>query len=114
MTQTTESLRAAITRSKAGQKRWICPPDLKKEIVRHVRAGREAGAQVKTLAGELGVSQSGLERWLRDAAQGFRPVRLVEEPAPGTESIVLLTPGGYRLEGLSPRSAAELLRHLGC
>jgi len=114
MTQTTESLRAAITRSKAGQKRWVCPSDLKKEIIEFARARRKEGMRLKPLAKELGISQSGLDRWLSRASEGFRPVRLVEEPTTSNAALVLWTPGGYRLEGLSARSAAELLRHLGC
>ena len=114
MTHTAESLRAAVTRSKAGQKRWVCPPYLKEDLVRFARARREEGVHLKTLAQDLGVSMSGLERWMRLGSKTFKPVRLVEDADSPTEALVLCTPGGYRIEGLSPRSAAELLRHLGC
>ena len=42
----------------------------------------------------------------------LRPVRLSQSPSPSPQALVLVTPQGYRLEGLSPASAADLLRRL--
>lgn len=113
MTQETEELRAAITRSRANVVRWRCPAPLKQEIVALTEKRRAEGAPIMTIARELGVSESGLNRWLQKTSGGIRPVRVVEQPA-AKDELVLVTPGGYRLEGLSPVSAADLLRRLGC
>ena len=66
-----------------------------------------------TIARELGVSESGLNRWLQKKSGGIRPIRVVEQAAAAAE-LVSVTPGGYRLEGLDAASAADLLRRLGC
>lgn len=87
-------------------------PDLKLKILAYVHRRRAEGAPQKTVAAEVGVSWMTLRRWLDDATSQSSarlvPVDLVE-PA---QVLALVTPRGFRLEGLTPRQALELLRHL--
>ena len=108
-------LREAILRSRSGQERWRCPVELREQIVRFTRDCQLDGIAAKTVAKELGISDSGLSRWLQAADKKLRPVRITDSAAPPRlEPLILVTPGGYRLEGLSVSSAADLLRRLGC
>lgn len=113
MTRNSTELREAITRSRAGQPRWRCPARLRAEIVEFTQARRREGVSVMKVARELGMSESGLSRWLQKGRARLRPVRVIEEPS-GRGHLVLVTPGGYRLEGLSASCAADVLRRLGC
>lgn len=69
------------------------------------------------VAAELGISVVSLQRWLdQEEPAQFRPVEIQAEPAGGTENPagpVLITPRGYRIEGLGVESLAALLRVLG-
>ena len=112
MTRNDTELREAITRSRAGQTRWRCPAPLREEIVGFTQERRREGVSVKKIATQLGMSESGLNRWLQKADGRLRPVRVIEKSS--SRDLVLVTPGGYRLEGLSSSSAADVLRRLGC
>ena len=106
-------LREAITRSRVGQTRWRCPAELREEIVGFTNERRREGVSVMKVARELGMSESGLNRWLPKGDGRLRPVCVVEEPS-SSDQLVLVTPGGYRLEGLNASCAADVLRRLGC
>ena len=113
MTTDSTELRESIIKSRIGQSRWRCPPALREEIVELAKARRREGCSVRKIAIELGVSESGLSRWLQGGSGRLRPVRVSEKPSSPSQ-LVLVTPEGYRLEGLSSISAAEVLRRLGC
>jgi len=69
------------------------------------------------IARALGVSSVSLQRWVEQAQPArFRPVqvRLDAEPeAPAAGGLVLITPRGYRVEGLDATSLVSLLGRLG-
>lgn len=112
MTETAQQLRNEIAHSRAGQERWRCPVELRKKIVEFARQGKRDGVPVLRMAEQLGLSTSGLRRWLAGRPR-VRPVRVREEPGP-SPSLVLVAPGGYRLEGLDVSSAVDILRRLPC
>lgn len=120
MTSKSSDLREAIAQSRAGRARWRCPLPLRAQVVALAQEQREAGMSIQTVARELGLSESGLSRWLKAAEPLkateplLRPVRLSQTSSPNPESLVLVTPQGFRLEGLSLTSAADLLRRLAC
>ena len=98
------------------------PNDLRKVAVRCVLAERARGVTWRRLSADLGVGASTLRRWIAGAAQGgahhgLVPIPVIVEPEPLSASVasslVLVSPRGYRLEGLDVREAAELLGHLG-
>jgi len=101
-------------------KKWRCPADLRSRIVTYANACREQGRPVGDIAAGLGLVESTVGRWLRREAQevraGFRPVAIVaseDRPAPHpVGSLRLVTPHGYRVEGLDPETLAYLLQVL--
>ena len=113
MTEEFQQLREEILGSRAGQVRWRCPQDLREKVVQAVEQGRRDGQSTHQMAEALGLSNSGLRRWLKPAVAQLRPVRMREQSAVGN-ALVLVAPGGYRIEGLDSSSAAELLRRLRC
>lgn len=108
-------LRESITRSRAGRVRWRCPEGLREEILELARERQGSGLSVLKIAQELGLSESTLLRWLKAGTSQLRPVRIAEAPPViASAPLVLVTPNGYRLEGLNTASAAEVLRRLAC
>ena len=72
------------------------------------------------IAARLGLTQSTLSRWIREAGDsdpGFRSVAIVPSeqkagrPLPST--VRLLTPNGFVVEGVDPDLLVSLLRVLG-
>jgi transposase-like protein len=112
-------------RAAARSRRWQSPKDLRSRAVVYARGRLDEGATVADVAGELGMVESTLYRWLRvkraDPVPGFRRVAIV--PSCGTvgaESdedprrvIRLITPHGYVVEGLDAGTVVALLRELG-
>jgi transposase-like protein len=98
-----------------GGKRWRTPIALREEITAWGRGLQSSGYAVSWIAREIGLSESALRRWLDSGREetGFRPVRLgssrkVNRP----EKLSLVSPGGYRLEGLSLSDAIDVFRQL--
>ena len=110
---TDQELREEIIASRTGQSRWRCPMPLRERIIRHALERRRQGASLRQMGRALGLSESTLLRWTRTHAGRLRPVR-VGEPSTGDAKLALVTPGGYRLEGLNASTALEVLRRLGC
>jgi len=97
------------------------PQGLHAEVKRYAALRRRAGASWRTIAESVGVSASALQRWgageRRLGAQpGLRRVRVRGEGAPGkaiaTAPLVLISPSGFRVEGLGVAQALEMLRGL--
>ena len=101
-------------------KKWRCPPELRSRIVEYARSCRERGQTIGDIAAGLGLVESTVARWLRrEGARlqpGFRSVAIVasgDHPAPNVpETLRLVTPQGYRVEGLDVESLAYLLQVL--
>lgn len=104
-------LREALGRRRSGKGRWRCPPGLRSEVVAYASDRRAEGESVARIAVELGLSEGGLRRWLRSGEGGFREVRIAADPS-SSVGLVLVTPRGFRLEGLSEALALRFLREL--
>jgi hypothetical protein len=65
------------------------------------------------VAGQLGISVETLTRWaaFEHKPTGFRSVRLRADS--DTATVTVVSPGGFRAEGLDVATAASLLRLLG-
>jgi len=91
------------------------PPELRAAVVTYVQDGREQGRSVAALCARLGLSQQTLVSWMKRAAR-VRPVELrggrVSEPSDSRGQAVLVSPFGYRVEGLEIGELAELLKAL--
>ena len=89
-------------------------PGLRAAVVEHARAERRRGRSLSAFAAELGIREATVHRWLRsdvDAPLALRPIEVVHE-AP-TQALVVVSPGGVRVEGLSLADAVALVRALG-
>jgi transposase len=87
--------------------------------VDYLRQQMKRGASSETVASELGVSGWSLTRWSRgtqvEERSDLRAVEVVAEEGEGSKDLVLtlVTPDGYRIEGLKGleiRSVLEALR----
>jgi len=108
---------AAEVRSAPGR-RWRSSADLRSKVVSYARVCREGGEPVGDIAERLGLVESTLARWLRaerSTGRGsFRQVAIMAAgdaaETEGAAPLCLVTPRGYRVEGLDPRTLAFLLR----
>lgn len=87
--------------------------DLKHDVLNTASQCREAGRPVSAVARSLGVRSETLRRWLLAAEdpKGFRMVK-IRRPA-AADRIAIVSPLGFRVEGLDLTGAATLLRLLG-
>src|SRR5262249_34037128 len=99
------------------------PSERRAWAVEYARRRMAAGASSGEVQKELTVSDPALRRWLaptnvpeKTAAPRLRVVTVKEEPAPApqreTRPLTLITPHGFRIEGLDATSVLVLLREL--
>ncbi len=97
-----KSLREALAESRLGKSRWRCPQGLRADVVDYAKGRRAGGDGVAKIADELGVSESGLLRWLRSTEAGFREVRIRPESPigrrPGAGHAAWISAGGSERE----------------
>lgn len=88
------------------------PQATRERVLAYARQERSRGQSWDAIAQELGLSSSGLQRWWKaDAGAGrLRRVRLVAPVAAGPVAVV--SPRGYRIEGLSLDQAMSVLVRL--
>ncbi len=102
-------------RKQSGGRRWRAPAALRDEITEWAaRLGTE-GHTAGAIAAAIGLSESALRRWLshQESPGELRRVCVGGEPEQaGSGNLVVVTPGGYRLEGLSVSQAVDVLRRL--
>lgn len=111
MDEQSREIRAVIERSRAGKTHWRCPCSLRSEIAIYAQERRAAGVSWLRIAEALSVSEGSLTRWCRGESPGFREIR-VKSDGGSAGALQLVTPRGYRIEGLSVESAAALLSRL--
>jgi len=127
-----EQFRQEAQRLKAGRRSGSLPfPEaLRAFAVRYAEHTVVAGGRVTDAAQKLGVSGRTLYEWRKGRTAGgprpkpveksaaLVPVRVSQRPAAAAgaavQQVVLVSPGGWRVEGLSVESAAQLLGTLGC
>lgn len=90
--------------------------EFRAEVVKVARTGRAEGLTVARIARDLGLRTQTLTRWLRHAPSStLRPIQVVDQqssaPVAAT-SLVLVVPGGCRVEGLDTDSVVRVLRSL--
>lgn len=95
------------------------PRELREQALAILERSVEAGWSLASVADELGVPPITLSRWAKagnngEGRGGFRPVSVVEsrESFP-RQHIVVVTPGGVRVEGLDLAGALKMVRVLG-
>jgi hypothetical protein len=109
--------RVADERGSWPGKRWRCSKQLRQEIVAAATELLGTGMRLGRVAGAVGVKSATLGRWLKTGRAGvgheesFRRVEVIEAGHEGC--LTLVTPAGYRVEGLSLGGVERLLAALG-
>ena len=85
---------------------------MREEVVDYARTQRACGKSWKTIAREVGLSASGLQRWFVEAPQ-LMQVKIVPDREPDAPKVSLISPHGYRIEGLTLEEALYALGRLG-
>ena len=103
------------------------PVAVRDRVCAYVAERRVVGATVGMVAAELGLSRHSVSAWTeaRHARGRLRPVEVVADPEPPTgvapeapvtlapSLAVLISPKGYRVEGLDVNALAALLAVVG-
>ena len=103
-----ESVRQENSGKASGRRRFTEAQRL--EAVRYLERCHREGATVASIAADLGLGKTTLERWRSRVSSFVRVETAAVEEAPG---VALVSPSGYRIEGLSLAQAVELLSRLG-
>lgn len=92
------------------------PEELRRVAVRFGRWALDEGESLGEAAAQLGVSRATLERWLDEEPAGdsslVREVVVREEEAGAGAGLTLVTPEGFRIEGLAVADLTALVRSL--
>ncbi len=102
-------LRSVLDRRESGRSRRFSP-DLRRQISLVGRQLRDEGKSWNGIGAELGMRGESVRRLCEDAAPGFAPVEVVNQIV--ARGLVLVTPSGFRIEGLDAGSAVMLIRRL--
>lgn len=107
-----------VKRFRGARRAGRCPGDLRKLAVDYACDRAAEGAGIAEVARDLGTTSASLRIWMEHAEPEFRPVQVVGPLPPwaGDRSrpvLSVVTPRGFRLEGLDVLAAARLLQLLG-
>jgi hypothetical protein len=108
------AIRTMIERCRANgvAGRWRASQELRTEVVAMVRQRGAEGVSVERTAHELGLAGSTVQRWLESDQPALRRVMVDEGDSQGTVTRggqVLVSPRGYRVEGLGLETLRALL-----
>lgn len=119
MSKNADRIRRMLSDHERGRGRRY-PEATRRAVVAYAIRRREEGASWAAIANELGLWFETVRRWCeaRDLAAGSAseivPVEVVDEARLGDGGeVVIVSPSGYRLEGLDARTAVAALRALG-
>ena len=92
------------------QKGFRYSPELKARVGAFIRASRASGKTWRAIHEELGLPKETVRRWsdLPVESRKLQPVRAASPSSPTT----LVSPKGWRLEGVDTAVASELFRAL--
>ena len=116
MRESLESLATELRRHRVGRdlQGVRYPLELRHRAVAACERCLASGESVAWVAAQLGIAPGSLERWRGSApleSGSFRRVEIVdgEDGDRDAGSVTVVTPSGYRIEGLSPDQAAQFL-----
>ena len=94
------------------------PAGLRKLAVDYARDRAAQGDEIAEVARDLGTTSARLRVWMEQAEPAFRSVQVVGPLPPwaldrSRPALSVLTPKGFRLEGLDVIAATRLLQLLG-
>ena len=107
-------LKRRIGRLERGRGRRY-PASLRERIERYVTARREFGYSWDSLSAELGIPAETMRRWQQDSrgetGATLVPVEVVDAVV-AERTVAVVSPSGWRLEGLGVAEAVAVLRAL--
>lgn len=94
------------------------PVWLRERATRWIQAQSAAGVSLRAMARALGIGAESARRWSQDdvadaAAAVLVPVELIADEVRPTRTVSVISPAGFRVEGLSLAEAATLMREIG-
>jgi hypothetical protein len=93
------------------------PDDVRAAVVAFAGEARKTGATWKQIGDRVGLSASVVQRWSRAASPSavWSAIKVTRDVVTDdkTAGLVLITPGGYRVEGLSLDAVERVIAHLG-
>lgn len=110
------SLRKALAAVDKGRgKRY--PASLRARVVTWALERRRDGESWEAIKRALGQEYDTVRRWCGASAvipsRAFVPVTVVDSAAPPARVVAVVSPGGFRVDGLTLSEAAVLLREVG-
>ena len=108
--------RGALARLGERGRTTAVPGEVRAILVAYAVEQRDRGRAWATIAKEIGVSSTALIRWSQRGVRvcgGAVRVEVRPEKAREGTTVVLVSPGGYRIEGLERSEALAALRELG-
>ena len=107
-----------VRRFRGARREGRCSMELRKLAVEYARERVAEGTAIADVARELGTTPATLRNWMKPTEPEFRPVDMVGPLPPWVgertwPALTLVTPAGFRLEGLDVVAAARLLQLLG-
>ena len=116
MAMSLAQVRRLVSRHEAGRGRRF-PLAVRRAVVEYARSQREAGASWTAIAREVGMARyETVRRWSEASGPGtgLVPVEVVAvAPEPRPRAVSIVSPSGFRLEGLAPAEAVAALKALG-
>ena len=115
-----DRIREAHARFTPSQSRVGYPREFQEMVARYTLARRQEGWSWREISSQLPISSTTASTWMsRLEAKGGRSlvaVQVVEDPTPSPlpeSGLVLTSPKGFQLTGMTLDQAARLLGHLG-
>ena len=123
MDDTATTLRDLLLKSRPRTASLGWPIELRHRVAHHAAARRRRGEGWAAIGNSLGISRSSVRGWVEaldddPTAGAMVPVIVSEAPPlspqpPTAGEVVLVSPRGFRLEGLSVSAAITALERLG-
>ena len=109
------TVRQLVARLDRPAKTTPIPAGVRQRVLAVAQRAAAAGWSQQAVAQAVGVSIGSLHNWTvpRPDAPTMVPVRVAPPGAAGPAPLAVVSPAGYRVEGLDVATAAALLRTLG-
>jgi hypothetical protein len=89
------------------------PDAVRAKVLAYSRRQRATGHSWARIGRVVGLSVGSLKNWSRTPRPARTLVPVAVAPEEPTAALVIVSPGGYRVEGLDLRTTSALLRALG-
>jgi hypothetical protein len=112
MERETSMLRAELSRVARGRGKRFSP-EFRDRVIEVGRRRRNEGASWQSIGRELGMNYETVRRWcIQKEPAAMRRVEVVPTPVDAVGSIRVVSPSGFRAEGLTVRDAVMMLATL--